>query len=185
VSDRDADLPPDTRVARSRLIAPVGGFAPYVGALLSMMRLVRQDTLALARGISNEELADRREGTKNTIGMLLSHVAALECITVLRHLERRDPTDEERAWLQPRMELGHAGFAVLRTVSGAEIEEDLRRTRASLERSLLKIDDAAFGEPFLWRGVEVNMHRQVFHVMEDELRHVGQIRWLLKRMRGE
>lgn len=180
----DAERPPNNSHRRSRVVAPVVGFAPHVGALVSMMRLVREDTRDLACGISVEELISRRSGATNTIGMLLSHVAALEYITVVRHLERRDPTNEEWAWLQPRMELGEAGFAALRTVSGLELDEDLLRTRAWLEHALLEVDDVLFGAPFVWRGVHVNLHRQIFHVMEDELRHVGQIRWLLKRMRS-
>ena len=164
------------------LVEPVAGCSVQVGCLLSMMELTRAATKTHVADLGGSQLSWRLDGEANSVGMLLAHMAAIEEVYVLRYLERREPSPEERAWIAPRHELGQAGFEATR---GLELDDHLAafdRVRTRTVAGLRALDDEALNAHFEWRGVEVNLHRQFFHVMEDELRHTGQIRFLLKRL---
>ena len=164
------------------LVEPVPGCSVQVGCLLSMMALTRESTRAHVAGLTSSQLHGRLDPRANSVGMLLAHIAAVEKIYLLRHLERRDPTPEEQAWIVPRKELGQEGFEATRELSLDDLLADLDLVRGPTFAGLRELDDEALNAPFEWRGVRVNLHRQFFHIMEDELRHTGQIRFLLKRL---
>ncbi len=164
------------------LIEPVAGCTVQVGSLLSMMELTRASTRALVANLNRPQLNWRLDAQANSVGMLLAHIAAVETLYWLRHLERRDPTPEEDSWITPRKELGQMGFEATRRLQLDDHFRDLARVRRQTVAGLRHLDDEVLNAPFEWRGVRVNLHRQFFHVMEDELRHCGQIRFLLKRL---
>lgn len=175
------EAPSDALPPRKVVTVPAG-YEPLVGSTLSMMNLAREATLDLVAGLDPRRLALRFDVRANSIAMLLAHIAALEKLYVVRHLLLRSPTPDEAVWLTPRMALGDAAAAAVTGASLSELIADLRHVREETTERLRAIDDEVFQRPFLWNGVVVNLHRQFFHVMEDELRHTGQIRWLLKRL---
>jgi uncharacterized damage-inducible protein DinB len=72
-------------------------------------------------------------------------------------------------------------------MKGIELEEHFRnldRVRSKTIEEMRKIDDERLNAPQKIWGSQANLHWMFFHVMEDELRHTGQITWLLKRLPG-
>lgn len=165
-----------------KMVTVPEGYGPLVGSTLSMMNLARQGTLELVAGLDPARLTLRFDPHANSIAMLLAHIAAIEKLYVLRHLAQRPPTPDEAAWLTPRRQLGDAAEEAVKGLSLKDLLEDLARVRVETAEGLRTVGEKTFKMPFMWNGVLVNLHRQFFHVFEDELRHAGQIRWLLKRI---
>src|SRR5712691_8840476 len=60
------------------LIAEISGFTPQIGRLVSMMNYVRSTTLSAVAGLGVSELDYLHDPQSNSIGALLSHIAAAE-----------------------------------------------------------------------------------------------------------
>jgi len=60
------------------LIGDLTGFTPEIGRLVSMMNYVRSTTLSAVEGLGAEELDHLHDQQSNSIGALLSHIAATE-----------------------------------------------------------------------------------------------------------
>src|SRR5215470_16461106 len=60
------------------LIAEIPGFTPQIGRLVSMMNYVRSTTLSAVAGLGVDELDYLHDSQSNSIGTLLSHIAAAE-----------------------------------------------------------------------------------------------------------
>ena len=90
------------------LIGDIPGFTPQMGRLVSMMNYVRSTTLTAVEGLKVEQLDYLSDAQSNSIGALLSHIAAAEvgyqaatfdggCGTWDRPLAML-PTTQRRAW---------------------------------------------------------------------------------------
>src|SRR5262245_38590938 len=60
------------------LIGGLPGFTPQIGRLVSMMNYVRSTTLSAVSGLEVAELDYLHDAQSNSIGGLLSHIAAAE-----------------------------------------------------------------------------------------------------------
>ena len=60
------------------LVGDVPGFTPQVGRLVSMLNYARHTTLAAVAGLGLDELDYIHDVQSNSIGALLSHIAAAE-----------------------------------------------------------------------------------------------------------
>jgi uncharacterized damage-inducible protein DinB len=164
------------------VIGDVPGFTPEIGRLVSMMRYVRQTTEAAVSGLTIAQLDYAHDARSNSIGALLSHVAAVESWYQAKTFFGRDLDAEETREWGPALDLGDAPRT---TIRGRPLEHYLERMRRVRERTLEELrrrDDAWLEEtaPF-WEGQPANNHFKWFHVFEDELNHRGQIRWLRSR----
>jgi hypothetical protein len=168
------------------VIADVPGFAPGIGRLVSMMRYVRETTEAAVRGLTIRQLDHLHDARSNSIGALLSHVAAVEAWYQAATFFGRDlDGDEMREW-GTALDLGDAARAAIRGNPLEHYLERMRRVRETTLAELGRRDDSWLAEtsPF-WEGQPANNHFKWFHVFEDELSHRGQIRWLRARAGGE
>jgi uncharacterized damage-inducible protein DinB len=169
-------------MSKDLLVQPVSGFTAQVGSLISMMEVTRSTTKERVLGLNTDQLDWRFDQDANSIGMLLGHIAAVEEIYTIGHLEDRQLTVEEDSRLQPRLELGNAGFLAMRGTKLDLYIAELDRVRANTIERMRELDDEKLNAIQNQWGKRVNLHWMFFHVMEDELRHTGQITWLLKRM---
>jgi len=64
------------------LIGPQKGYTPEIGTLVSMMAFTRMQVLANVKGLSQQDLDFLLDAKANTIGALLTHLAAPN---LLRH----------------------------------------------------------------------------------------------------
>ena len=60
------------------LIGDIPGFTPQIGRLVSMMNYARYTTLSAVEGLEVVELDYLHDPQSNSIGALLSHIAAAE-----------------------------------------------------------------------------------------------------------
>ena len=60
------------------LIGDVEGFTPHIGRLVSMLNYVRHTTLDAVAGLEPSQLDYMHDAQSNSIGALLSHIAAAE-----------------------------------------------------------------------------------------------------------
>ena len=164
------------------IIAPVAGFTPEIGRLVAMMTYARQTTIDAARGLTVEQLDRLHDRESNSIGSLLAHIAAVEVAYQLDTFEHRDFTEEELKVWGAALDLGEAARREIRGFPLDHYVERLTAIRTETLEELAKRDDAWLDEEREFsRGRPANNYFKWFHVMEDELSHRGQIRWLAKR----
>jgi hypothetical protein len=168
------------------IIGEVDGFSPQIGRLVAMMNYVRSTTIAELQGLQTSELDFLHDAQSNTIGALLLHLAGVEVWYQANSFADRDLTREEELEWGAALELGDEAR---RSVRGHNLDYYITRLQEVRKLTLAELarrDDRwlAVRTPF-WKGQEANNHFKWFHVMEDELSHRGQIRWLRKRAGGE
>ncbi len=171
-------LPPSTDLVAAE------GYTPTVGALVAMMTYTRATTVASVTGLSTAELDHQHDATSNPIGTLLGHMGAIEWSLLAFTLEGGQPGAGESAEWGPLIRLGADAWAA---TAGRSLEDHLARLSAVRERTLLRLKDVddewlASHATLPWmRSTTTNLWVW-YHVMEDELSHRGQIRWLRSRL---
>ena len=159
------------------------GYTPRVARLVAMMTYARHSVLAEVEGLSVAQLDHLHDRQSNSIGALLMHSAAVERFDQ-ETLDIRHPegSDDERADWDAAGELGDAGRTRLRGRPLAHDLDVLAGVRRQTLDALRDRDDAWLDQEKRWGDRCVNRHWMWFHVMEDELNHRGQIRWLKRRL---
>lgn len=153
----------------------------HIITLLSMMNFTRSGTINVVRNLSMRQLDWYHDDKSNSIGSLLMHIGCLELICQLELFESRYLSSKEmKKW----------GIALpdelpKRLVEGYNIDYYLSNLADIREQTLryLKI------KPDLWLSnskidgsVIYDNYFKLFHIMEDEIAHRGQIVWLKKRL---
>ena len=162
------------------------GFAPEVGRLVVMLAYARRTTLKAVEGLTTSRLDHLQDAESNSIGALLAHIAAIEMAYQCSTFEQRRLSPAEQARWGAALELGARGRGEIRGHDLGYYLSMLHEVRAHTLRELAGRDDAWLEEttPF-WGGKPANNHFKWFHVLEDEINHRGQIRWLRRRLPGE
>jgi uncharacterized damage-inducible protein DinB len=164
------------------LITDIDGYTPQIGRLVSMMNYVRWTTLAEVDGLNVEHLDYLQDADSNSIGALLMHIAAVEA----SYQESTFGFDSFK--VRDSLELKIAldlGEGARRKIKGHGVDHYLRileAVRSKTLEELAKRDDRWLDEQTIfWDRRRANNYFKWFHVLEDELSHRGQIRWLRKR----
>jgi uncharacterized damage-inducible protein DinB len=162
-------------------LEPLPGYTPTIGRLVGILLYARKTTLAAVDGLSIAELDHLHDGSSNSIGALLAHIAAVErgyqCVT----FEERPPSAQEQAAWDPALKLGAEGRRVLRGKTLEHYVHELNEVRRLTLEGLAARDDDWL-ERSLSAAPTMNAHWAWFHVAEDEINHRGQIRWLRVRL---
>jgi hypothetical protein len=88
------------------LIGDIPGFTPQIGRLVSMMNYARYTTLSAVEGLEVDELDYLHDPQSNSIGALLSHIAAAEVGYQAATFYARDLNEEERHQSGAALDLG-------------------------------------------------------------------------------
>jgi uncharacterized damage-inducible protein DinB len=161
------------------LIGDVPGFTTQISRLVSMMNYVRHTTLSAVAGLGVDELDYLHDPQSNSIGALLSHIAAAEVGYQAATFYARDLNDEERHEWGAALELGERARHEIR---GRELDYYLSRLEQVRMKTLTELgrredqwleEQTSFGS-----GQRVNNYFKWFHVFGHEINHRGQIRWL-------
>jgi len=171
-------LPPSTD-----LVAPPG-YSPTVGALVAMLTYTRASTIAAVDALTVADLDHQHDATANPIGVLLAHIGAIEWSLLTWTLEGAQPAPQEWGEFGPLIRLGPDAWAAAR---GRSLDELLARLASLRERTLAglqRVDDAWLTNhaSLPWMPNPTTNLWTWYHVMEDELNHRGQIRWLRSRL---
>ena len=159
------------------------GFAPQIGRLVVMLSYARRTTLQAVQGLGVAQLDHLHDPESNSIGALLTHIASIEVAYQCSTFERRGLSAAEQARWGAAMELGERGRREIRGHDLSDYRSMLDEVRAHTLEGLAARDDAWLEEatPF-WGGQPANNYFKWFHVLEDEVNHRGQIRWLRRRL---
>ena len=167
------------------LVAPIAGYTPQIGRLVSMMNYARRTTLDEAEGLGVEHLDYLHDPQSNSIGALLLHIAAVEAWYQTETFGPRAAAAGEAVPWKVALDLG---ARARREIKGYGVDYYLRileGVRSKTLEEFARRDDQWLDEeaPF-WDGRPANNYFKWFHVFEDEINHRGQIRWLRKRAMG-
>ncbi|MDJ1503299.1 DUF664 domain-containing protein [Xanthocytophaga agilis] len=161
---------------------PDGCYTPCIGNLVSLLRYSRYSTLTCIHALTQYELDFYIDSKANSIGILLRHIAALETLFQCVVFEVRDLTPNEKEFWKGSL----SGELYLRLVNGHELNyyiNILEQTRNKTYESLKYKDDQwLFSETRYPFGSPVNNYYCLFHIMEDELNHLGQIKMIKERI---
>ena len=162
-------------------IEAIPGYTPGIGRLVGMLSYARSTTLIAVDGLTVADLDHLQDEQSNSIGALLSHIAAVERSYQVLTFEERLLSAEENALLGIALKLGDEARRVLR---GYPLEHYLNALLAVRQETLKAL--AARDDEWLDRSVaqapKINAHWAWFHVAEDEINHRGQNRWLRSRL---
>jgi len=152
--------------------------------LVSMMNYTRHTTMETVKNLTMDELDFLYDEEANSIGMLLSHLAAVEKTYQILTFENRDLNETELSILLPGLDLGNLGR---QQINGNTIDfylEQLVETRnTTIEMFKTLPDEWLFDQTPFWWDRPANNFFKWFHVFEDELCHQGQIRLIKKMLR--
>lgn len=164
-------------------MVPAPGYTPMVGALVAMLEYTRATTLNGVAALGTADLDHQHDERANPIGAMLAHVAAIEWVHAVQTFSLPATTEAWAEW-GPLIQLGPAAWAAAR---GRTLDAHVERLRAVRERTLeglRAVDDEWLTRtaalPWLPRPA-TNLWAW-YHVMEDELNHRGQTRWLRGRL---
>jgi uncharacterized damage-inducible protein DinB len=162
-------------------IQPIDGYSNQIGILVSMMDTVRRATLDMTINLTKEQLDFNFDETSNSIGTLLFHISAMEYMYQVKFLENRSLNEREiRKW-----ENGMAGNMIKRNVHGNNIsyyhQELLEIRKKTLWHLNVKDDKWLDSMVQIGPDIRANIFYMLFHLMEDEIRHQGQVKLILNR----
>ena len=164
------------------LITEIPGFTPQIGRLVSMMNYVRSTTLSAVAGLGVSELDYLHDPQSNSIGALLSHIAAAEVGYQAATFYARDLNEEERHEWGAALDLGERARREIREHELDYYLSRLEQVRAKTLAELGRREDQWLEEQTSFSsGQRVNNYFKWFHVFGHEVNHRGQIRWLRSR----
>lgn len=165
------------------LIGDVDGFTPQIGRLVSMLNYVRHTTLDAATGLARTQLDYMPDAQSNSIGALLSHIAAAEVGYQAATFHERELTVQEQDEWGAVLPLGDRSRQEIRGHDLSYYLTRLEQVRAVTLLELGRRDDAWLDIETAFRGQRINNYFKWFHVLGHEINHRGQIRWLRTRAR--
>ncbi|GMA61195.1 DinB family protein [Alicyclobacillus fastidiosus] len=166
---------PDAR----NFVGYVPGFGMQLGHLVSMMNCTRGKTVELVCRLSVEQLDYVHDEQSNSIGSLLLHIAAIETAQQIWSFQSRDLTDSEFQQWGAALKLGDQARTEIRGNSSKMYLDCLNEVRSKTIAEFKKRDDTWLNETV--PAKRENQYYRWFHVMEDEISHRGQMKWLLNR----
>jgi uncharacterized damage-inducible protein DinB len=157
-----------------------------INYFLGMLSKTRETTLQKINNIRVEELDWQCRPGWNTIGALLSHTIALEHYFRIEFVEGRKLTKEEvEKWL-PALDLGQHVPRLIRLLPIEFYHTGFAESRRLFLESFKSIDFDSFTRRIEGYDPQegCNMAWVLYHMIEDEIRHCGQIA-LLRKMYKE
>jgi uncharacterized damage-inducible protein DinB len=167
-------------------IKPKENFTEKIGELVCMLEHSRDVTLSEISNLNQSDLDYLPNGSSNSIGALLSHIASIEFVHQVISFEKRDLNEDEYLKWGIALGLGEKAREVIKNHS---IEYYLNKLLEVREGTLTylesKKDSWLFEENKWGNGVSYNNYYLWFHVMEDEINHRGQIRTIKRFLEGK
>ena len=166
------------------VIGGLEGLTPQIGRLVSMLNYVRYTTLEAVKGLDVDALDYQHDAQANSIGALLSHIAAAEVGYQAATFHERDLNASEIEEWGAAFALGDRSRQEIRGRDLAYYIGRLEHVRAITLVELGRRDDAWLeAEATTAGGRRINNYFKWFHVLGHEINHRGQIRWLRSRAR--
>lgn len=168
-------------------VIPAEGYTPQIAALVAMMEHCRESVLDSVAGLSTAALEYQHDEKANPIGAMLAHMAAVEWFYQKASIEGTQASGADWAEWGAYLQLTPATWAAAKGQTLAQHMDRLANVRARTLAGLLTKDDAWLAGTFAlpWTPQPANNYWALYHIIEDELNHRGQIRWLKGRLPAE
>ncbi|MEP6835531.1 MAG: DinB family protein [Gemmatimonas sp.] len=168
---------------RYRVIPP-SAYTPEIGSFVAMLEHCRESVLDSVKDLTVAQLDHQQDDKANPIGALLAHMAAIEWFYVVASFEGVQPQPHDWGEWSVFLRLTPATWAAAKGQSIENHVERLARIRVRALAALEKRDDAWLSGTFSlpWTQELANHRWALYHLLEDELNHRGQIRWLKGRL---
>jgi uncharacterized damage-inducible protein DinB len=158
---------------------PLSSLHPIRDMILGMKIDTRAQTLRYISEISEEELNWQYAEGWNTISALLQHISACDRWFMIRVLEERDLTDIELAAYNPALEMGEY-IVSLSNKSLVDILSLLDSSFNDFQKVLTEKEEDFFSKIYGQYTEETDNAWVLFHDIEDEVHHRGQISLIQK-----
>ncbi|PZD97319.1 integrase [Paenibacillus sambharensis] len=165
------------------LITSKDGYTPNISRLVGMMNYARYTTVKSVEGLTVDQLDYLIDDSCNSIGALLLHIAAVDYYYRTVTMEDRKPTKEELAFWEPALALGDSAREKIKGHPLSYYLDLLHQERTLTLLGMKSRDDSWLEIQKPFDGKPSNIQFRWFHVMEDEINHRGQIRWMAKRIK--
>lgn len=165
-------------------VTSLKGFTDKIGELVFLLEHTRAVTLSEISEFEQDFL-DNSTIDGNSIGALLSHIAAIEKVHQLISFEKRDFSASEYIEWGAAIELGNRAREELKGKSvDFYIQQLFEVRKETLDQLSLRNDDWLYEQNVWPNGTPFNNYYLWFHVLEDEINHRGQIRAIKRSLRN-
>jgi len=163
-------------------ITTVQNFDDHIGHLVATMKIIRQTTLNVLGNLTVRQLDYLHDEKSNSIGTILKHICALETHYRIINFEKREMTEKENNLISPFL----ADNLLHNQLKGNELTYYLKALEGVREKTLevlkTKKDDWLYEDMDVMNGEAVlNNYYLLFHLIEDEINHKAQIKWIMNR----
>lgn len=168
---------------RVLLVSSLPEYEEEIGRLLWCLEDVRRTIITGLTGIS-QSLIDRKLGERQSIGTLLYHIALIEADWLYAEVLETD-WDPEISALFP---LEHRTDGNLSHFEGESIEEHfyrLNKVREVFLSHFRSMDLSDWRKPRVLEHYDVTPEWVVYHLIEHESHHRGQIFQMLRELRND
>ena len=153
-----------------------------------MLNWIRESVIRNVEGLTQADLDFLMDPKANTIGALLSHLAATDTIYQdLTFYKLKEFSDDNKKKWGVAMELGDEARKQIKGNNLDYYLSNMKEVREKTLAELKKRDDKWFQEvdPAFFGGKPTNNFCKWFHVCEHEANHRGQIALVRKRIPGK
>jgi uncharacterized damage-inducible protein DinB len=167
------------------IIGPREPFSPQVGTLVSMLNWMRASILQPVQGLTVAQLDHLHDAKANSIGALLLHLAAIECLYQINTFEGKKWGDVRSETEKEWGAAARLGDEARKSIKGHELAYYLGKLKEVREHTLAELrkrDDAWLMQVDSSAGEPTNNYCKWFHVCEHESHHNGQVTWLKGRL---
>ena len=161
-------------------IKPLKGYSPQIGSTVNMLEDLKRRVTNSVLNLTQKETDFLLDEDANRIGALILHLAATEKYYQLYTFEERGFNEEEIKTWETTLSLGEKGREVIQGKPISRYLEIWDEVREDTKK-LLKTKDDKWFESVVKKS-SMNNHWAWYHVMEHQANHMGQIRFIIKRM---
>ncbi|WP_256972736.1 DinB family protein [Saccharibacillus sp. O23] len=165
-------------------IAALPGYPEEIGRWLWGMEDVRRTLLDLVRGLKPEELDRKLEGQASTVGSLLYHIALIEADWLYAEVLESEPGPEIETWFPASHRDAEGRLSPVGGESFEQHSERLSAVRKDFLEHFRSIGPEDWRRPRTLPDYDVTPEWVVYHLIEHEAHHRGQIAQMVKQLRS-
>ncbi|NJK45742.1 MAG: DinB family protein [Pleurocapsa sp. SU_196_0] len=166
------------------IICSLEGFDPIVGYALACLETERERTRVAVTGLSIEALDAEVDGSPNSIGSLLYHIAGIELDWLYAEILERDIPESYAALFPVEVRDREGHLSAVMGVSASEYLQRLETVRADVLTQLKPMTTEEFYRVRQLPPYDVNPAWVLYHLLEHEAKHAEQIARIRRALKG-
>jgi hypothetical protein len=168
-------------IEAQNIIKAKKGYSPQIGSTVMMLEDLKSRVTSSVSSLSLEEVDFLLDEDANRIGAMILHLAATEKYYQLYTFENRGFNEDESKTWNTALSLGDKAREELKGQPISYYMNIWNDVRKETLRLLKEKDDKWFEANV--KGSSMNNHWAWYHVMEHQANHMGQIRFISKRIK--